>query len=94
MSKAQYWILNCVGGLCAFLLAANLVVFHSNERSGRALNETQAHLNRAQQIRTTMENLAVRIAQAGQTEPVLRDLLTRHDLKVSLNTNNPAPAKP
>ena len=31
---------------------------------------------------------------AGVGDPVLRDLLVRHDFKVSPNTNNPAPATP
>jgi hypothetical protein len=34
----------------------------------------------------------VRVAQAAQTEPALRDLLAKHEFKVNLNTN--APAKP
>jgi hypothetical protein len=92
MSKTQYWILNIVGGGCALLLLANLVLGQLNESSGQGLNATQNELNRAQQVQNTIQNLVVRIAQAGQTEPVLRDLLTRQDLKVNLNES--APAKP
>ena len=92
MSKTQYWILNIVGGGCALLLLANLVLGQLNESSGQGLNATQNELNRAQQVQNTIQNLVVRIAQAGQTEPALRDLLTRQDLKVNLNES--APAKP
>ena len=92
MSKTQYWILNIVGGVCALLLLANLVLGQLNESSGQGLNATQNELNRAQQVQNTIQNLVVRIAQAGQTEPALRDLLTRQDLKVNLNES--APAKP
>ena len=42
----------------------------------------------AQQLQTTAQNLIVRIAQAAQTEPALRDLLTRQDLKVNLTGEN------
>jgi hypothetical protein len=30
----------------------------------------------------------MRVAQAGQSEPALRELLAKHDFKVNLNTNN------
>jgi hypothetical protein len=92
MSKAKYWILNLVGGACALLWLASLVLGRINERNGQALTDKQTELNRAQQVQNTIQNLVVRIAQAGQTEPALRDLLTRQDLKVNLNDG--APAKP
>jgi len=94
MNKAQYWTLNIVGGLCALLLLANLVLAQINERSGEALMGTQNQLNRAQQLQTTMQNLAVRIAEAGKADATLRNLLTRHELKVNLEPQTqPKPAR-
>ena len=90
MSRTKYWILNTVGGVCGILLAASLVFSNLNERAELALNATQQHLNRAQQVQNTMQNFAVRIAQVGETEPSLRELLARHDLKVSLASTNAA----
>lgn len=89
MSKAQHWTLNLVGGLCALLILVNLVLTLLNERSGAALLGTQNQLNRAQQVQTTLQNLAVRIAEAAKTEAPLRQLLTRHELKVNVEPSNP-----
>jgi hypothetical protein len=88
MTKTKYWILNLVGGLCGLFLAANIVLAQTNERAGVALNQNQQQLNHAQQVHSTMQNFAVRIAQVGETEPVLRDLLVRHDLKVNYVSTN------
>ena len=94
MSKEQFWALNVVGGVCALLLFINLILGRLNEQSNQALMLTQQQLNRAQQMQTTIQNLAVRVAQAGQTDPALRAILTRQDLKVTLNTNEHTNPKP
>lgn len=94
MSKAQFWLLNFVGGAGAVLLLGNLLFVRLNERVIRELEATQARINRAQQVRNTAQNLIARIAQAAQTEPALKDLLARHELKVDLDTEpaaHPAP---
>ena len=93
MSKEQFWTLNVVGGVCALLLLINLVLGRLNEQSNQVLVLTQQQLNRAEQMQKTIQNLAVRIAQAGQTDPALRAVLVRQDLKVTLNTPD-EPTKP
>ena len=50
--------------------------------------------DQAQQLQNTAQNLVVRIAQAGQSDPALRDLLAKHDFKVNLNTNSPTKPSP
>ena len=94
MNKAQFSALNIVGGICGLLIICDLVLGVLNGRLNARVAQTQAQFNQAQQIHNTAQNLVVRIAQASQTDPVLRDLLVRHDFKVSPNTNNPAPATP
>ncbi len=94
MSKTKFLILNCAGGLCAALVVANLVLARMNETAGRALNETQSEINRAQQLNNTAQNLVVRIAQAAQNDPALRELLARQDLKVNFNAEKPTPSSP
>ena len=87
MSKTQFSILNIVGGLCAVLILCNVVLGRLNSRLNQSLLQTQSQLNNTQQLQATLQNLAVRIAQAAQTEPVLRDLLKRHTLQVNLNVD-------
>jgi len=87
MNKTQFGILNAVGGLCALLILASFVLARLNSGLNRSLLQTQNQINAAQQMQTTLENLAVRIAQSAQTEPALRDLLKQLDLKVNLNVD-------
>ncbi len=65
-----------------------------NGRLNQSVAATQNQFNQARQFQTTLQNLAARVAQGGQTDPALRDLLTRHDLVVNLNTNRPARQSP
>lgn len=88
MSKVQFWVLNVVAGACAFLLLLNLFLTRLNERSSQDLMLTQNQLARAQQIQTAMQNLAVRVAQAGRTDRALAQLLQRHDVRVNLGETN------
>jgi hypothetical protein len=95
MTKEQFWTLNVVGGICALLLLINIILGRLNEQSNQTLVATQQQLNRAQQMQTTIQNLAVRIAQAGKTDPALRAVLARQDLKVTLNNpEEPTKRKP
>ncbi len=88
MSKGQFWILNTLAGVCALLLLLNLLLSRTNERSSQDLMLTQNQLARAQQIQTALQNLAVRVAQAGRTERALAQLLQRHDVRVNLGETN------
>lgn len=89
MSKAQFWILNLIGGVCAALLLCNMILARANERLNRSLVQTQAHLARAQELQNTAQNLIVRTAQRAQTDEALAALLGRHEFQVTLNTNAP-----
>jgi hypothetical protein len=91
MSRAQFWVLNGVAGVCALLLLLNLFLTRVNERSSQDLLLIQNQLARAQQIQTALQNLAVRVAQAGRTDRALAHLLERHDVRVNLGETNAAP---
>jgi hypothetical protein len=94
MNKTQYTALNLVGGACAVLILCNLALGRLNTRLNQSVAETQGQFNQAQQIQNTAQNLVVRIAQVGQTEPALKALLAKHDFNVTLNTNTPARPTP
>jgi hypothetical protein len=90
MSKAQFWTLNLVGGACALLLLANLVVGQFNNRIGNAVLARQTELSRAQQVQTTAQNLILRLAQGAQTNALLRGLMEKHEIKVNFSAPQPA----
>jgi len=94
MSKARFWTLNLVGGICGLLIATNLVLAQLNTRLNQSVNATQNQFNQAQQIQNTAQNLVTRIAEVGQTEPALKQLLDRHDFKVSLKKPETAKTNP
>lgn len=94
MSKAQFWTLNIVGGVCTLLLLANIVLGRQNQRLGNTVMANQTELERAQQVQNTAQNLILRLAQGGQTNGVLRGLLERHDIRVNFNTPQPPVATP
>jgi hypothetical protein len=90
LSKAQFMALNVVGGLCGLLIVCDLVLGLLNGRLNRAVAANQNQFGQAQQVQATAQNLVVRIAQAGQSDPALRELLAKHDFHLKTNT----PAKP
>ena len=87
MKRTQFGILKVVGGICAVLILANLILGRMNARANQSLLETQERLNSAQQMQTALQNLAVRIAESAQTELALRDLLKRQELTVNLSVD-------
>ena len=87
MNKTQFGILNVSGGLCVALIFINLVVARLNARLNESLLQTQNQLNTAQQMQTTLQEMAVRIAQAAQTDPAMIALLQRQQLQVTLNVD-------
>ena len=90
MSKTQFIALNVVGGLCGLLIVCDLVLGVLNGRLNQAVAANQNQFGQAQQVQATAQNLVRRIAQAGQTDPTLRELLPKHDFHLRTNT----PAKP
>ena len=93
MSKQQFWILNIVGGVCALLIAINLALAQLDVRLNKMVVGTQNRFENAQRLRNTAQGLIVRIAQVGQADPALNQLLIRHNFKVSPNTTNAEAAR-
>ena len=94
MSRVQLLILNLVGGACGLLIVCDLVVAYLNGRLNQSVAGTRDRFTQAQQMQNTAQNLVVRVAQAGQTEPALRELLVKHDFKVNLNPASPTQPAP
>ena len=95
MSKTQFWTLNIVGGVCALLILCNVALGQLNIRLNQTVTLTQNQFTQAQNLHNTAQNLLTRVAQGAQTDAGLRQLLVRHDFKVTLNTpNTNGPAAP
>ncbi|MGD0262743.1 MAG: hypothetical protein ABSD29_23500 [Verrucomicrobiota bacterium] len=88
MNRVQFVVLNLVGGACGLLIICDLVLGALNGRLNQSVAATRNQFGQAQQIQNTAQNLILRIAQVGQTDPALRELLAKHDFKVNLNTNS------
>lgn len=88
VSKVQFMVLNLVGGACSLLIVCDLVLGQLNGRLNQSVMATRNQFGQAQQVQNTAQNLIMRVAQAGQTDPALRELLAKHDFKVNLNTNS------
>jgi hypothetical protein len=86
VSKAQFMALNVVGGLCGLLIVCDLVLGLLNGQLNQAVGANQNQFGQAQQVQATAQNLVLRMAQAGQTDPTLRDLLLKHDFHLKTNT--------
>ena len=94
MSRTEFWILNIVGGACAVLIVTGLALAHLNRGLNQSVAARRNQFNQAQQLQQTARNLVLRIAQDSQQEPVLRQLLARHNINVNPNTNSPAKPSP
>ena len=94
MSRAQFIVLNTVGGLCGLLIVGDLVLGLLNGRLNQAVAANQNQFGQAQQVQATAQNLVLRIAQAGQTDPALRELPAKHGFNLNLKTNTPARPSP
>jgi hypothetical protein len=85
MSKTEFWILNVVGGICALVIAAGLILSLLNQRLNQEVMITSNRFGQAQQLQQTARNLVLRIAQDGQKDDSLRLLLARHQINVNVN---------
>jgi len=76
------------------LIGLDIVLSYLNGTLNQSVVAAQEQFTRAKQLQNTAKNLVVRIAQAGQQETALRELLARHDFKIAVNTNETAKAAP
>lgn len=93
MTKGQFWLLNAVSALLIVTLFLHLFLSRGNNKLGQQLNNQRAYINNARQLQPVLENLARRVAAGGETDPKLKALLTKYDIKVSLPPE-PKPADP
>ena len=94
MSKLQFWTLNIAGGICALLIIWNVALGQVDLRLNKSVLMMQNQFNQAQRLQNTAQNLLGRVAQDGQKDATLRDLLAKHGFKFTPNTNTPVARTP
>ena len=90
MNKWQAWVLNVVGVLLAGLIITDLLlkkhVERLTEQVARAQAQVQPIINVTVQREAVLHKIAMRLAQS--TDPDVRNLLSKHELSVKLNTTD------
>ena len=89
MTKNDFWILNLVSGLLVLLLFGHYFLSRTNNQLGAQLNQERISVNNGRQLQPILENMARRIAGAGETNVGLKVLLTKYDIRIT-----PDEAKP
>jgi predicted Zn-dependent protease len=91
MTKAQFWILNTVSLVLVVLSIVQFVTNRTNAQMNNALNQQmnqqQPVINHGQQLEPILDQLAKRIARDSETNAALRELLIKHDLRVTLEVD-------
>jgi hypothetical protein len=94
MTKNQFWLLNLVSAILIVLLFAHLFFSRANNSLGAQLNAQRAYVNNARQLQPVLENMAQRIATAGENDPKLKALLTKYDIRITLPPETTAEKQP
>jgi hypothetical protein len=76
------------------LIAGDLVLGFLNGRLSQKAGATRDQFSQAQRVQETAQKLVMGVVRAGQSDPDLRDLLAKHDFKISMNTNSQAKPAP
>ncbi len=87
MSRWQFYVLNVTSFVLVVLIGLQLLL----ERNIRLLNERaiqiQATIAKGRQTEPVLKNISMRIAQASENEPRLRELLVKYGMNVTLNVD-------
>ena len=87
MTKSQYWALNITSVVLALLLVTHFFLVKLNTSLGQALDRDRALINNGRQIESVLDQLAKRIAAGSETDSRLKNILSQHSLKVTLEVD-------
>src|SRR5688572_29198447 len=91
MSRLEFWLLNGASAVLIALLLAHLFLSRANNQLGGQLNSQRGYINNARQLQPVLENLVRRIAAAGESDPKLKALLAKYDIKLNLPAEQTSP---
>lgn len=87
MCKLSFWVLNLTSLVLVILFGLQFWLGRKVQVLNNQIVQAQTVVNNAQQIEPILRKLSMRIAQASEKEPRLRDLLVKHGMKVTLNVD-------
>lgn len=85
MTKGQFVVLTITSVLLLLLFVSQIVLAEDNKKNNRALLQANTVIAASQRMEPELKQLALRIATAAEKEKDLNDLLTKYNLKVTLN---------
>lgn len=87
MKRWQFITLNCVAGVLALLILANVGVSWWNQRIASRVAARQNGVRQALQAENLLRQVTLRMAQLSEQDPSLAKLMARHGLKATLNVD-------
>jgi hypothetical protein len=92
MNRLQFFVLTGLSSLVVLLLIGHILLGRQTGFEQNRLAAAQQAINRGQSLQGNLQRLAGRIYNDGKTDPALRDLLVREQIKVNPGPEAPAPA--
>lgn len=97
MRPWQFWTLNVLSVLLAVLILTQYFLVQDVQKRNQEIVEMQQKINAgrqqiatAKQAEQVLKVSAIRVAQAAEKEPDLKNLLKKYNLNVNLNETAPA----
>ena len=93
MNKTQFLILNVLALLFLILTGVRFLLIKDLETGRGKLQQAQTVIAKGQQSEQVLRKIILRLAQASQREPDLKDLLKQYNITVSNpgSASSPAP---
>lgn len=85
MKKSCFLTLSITAGLLCLILLASLFIQYSSMQLNKSIVQNETYLNQAGQKDAILKRLALRMAQDGQKDPDIRDIMVKNEIKVILN---------
>jgi hypothetical protein len=88
MRAWQFWTLNALSAILVVTVIFQYFVVRDVQRLSQTVMSAQREVQQAQAAEQLLRALAVRVAQAGETEKELNNILVKHNLRVNPGSGN------
>jgi hypothetical protein len=85
--KIVNFALTVLAVLLVLLIVSNVALSQSNGKISTALVQAQQIINNTRNSEIALRGLTIRVAQASVKDGVMRDLLTKHQLRATIEVN-------